>query len=181
MHQPPVSLSAIFDSVEGGIYRHTERVLSTAFHGSAAPLLLLTQQELRSVNGMGRKRVACVQHVLAQADLRSRLPQERVFARARVLYGSVAETPVQALLIGSMVSRDITDGYFNPSPAVKFICTVDGTMTIGAMHEILQSSLGGYLELQGIAMDSRRVRDAYDELSSRLHLWEQALEREPVS
>ena len=75
--------------------------LNDLFSGSIAPILLLTEQSLAEIDGIGPKAMRFMKERLETHRLKMRDFCERVDDRAITLYGSVEQTPIQALYIMS--------------------------------------------------------------------------------
>lgn len=176
MSHTPVFIDELFPAEPKGIQAQARTHLRKTFNDSSAPVLMLSQHELRAVPGMGRARMEVLREMLWNANLRLRLPEERVFARARTLYGSVAHTPAQALLTTSTLSGGVTYAHYSPSPALAFIYKLDPVMTIGGLAEVMDDGLEQYFELHGASVSKARIRGVYDELDSRIHAWRQAIQ-----
>lgn len=161
------------ESQPGIMSGQVSKVLRNNLHGNLAPLLLMTASGLRRMNGIGKSREMFIHEVLEEAGLRLRLEEERVHARARSLFGSIEDTPVQALLVISVISGASTVEFYMNSPVVGLISRLTPDMTIGEIkaHSRTQQSLSDYFSRQGVEIDSRRIRDKFDELSSRLNPW----------
>lgn len=167
------TIESVFGSQPGVMARQVVTRLNAVLHGSISPLLLMTNHGMRQLEGIGKTRALFIEEALQYAGLRLRHEEERVHERAAALYGSVADTPVQALLVVSTLSGAYTFGFFAPSPAVAMVSRLTPSLTIGELSDFMESpeQLRSYFEMAGCAIDRRRVDDAYHELSSRLRPW----------
>lgn len=167
------TIEEVFGSQPGIMAKQVVTRLTALLHGNIAPLLLMTNHRMRQLEGIGKSRALFIEEVLEATDLRLRYEEERVHERAATLYGSVENTPVQALLVVSTLSGTYTFGFFAPSPAVALVSRLTPSMTIGELRSYMKSpqQLSGYFDLVGCAIDSHRVDNAYSELFSRLDTW----------
>lgn len=171
------TIEEVFGSQPGIMAKQVVRVLNKQLLGSLAPLLLSSTIGVRRIDGIGKTRALFVQEALEDKQLRLRLEEERVHIRAKDLYGSVDNTPVQALLVISTLSGAFTFGFFAPSPAVELIARLTPSLTIGELstHAENVESLSHYFAMAGCSIDERHVRDTHYELTSRLSPWRPAL------
>lgn len=171
------TIEEVFGRQPGIMAKQVVRVLNKQLLGSIAPLLLSSTIGMRRIDGIGKTRAIFIQEALQDAQLRLRYEEERVHIRAKDLYGSVDDTPVQALLVISTLSGAFTFGFFAPSPAVELIARLTPNLTIGALSLYTESveSLSCYFEVAGCSIDERHVRDTHYELTSRLSPWRSAL------
>lgn len=174
------TINDVFGVQPGIMAGQVTKLLNERLHGSIAPLLLMTDTGLRNLNGFGKSRILFVKECLEAAGLRLRLQDERVHARARRLFGSVDETPAQAMLIISALDGGNVTDFYVDSPAVRLVTQVSPGITIGDLFQACSSvgSLTEYFNEQGVDIDVRRVRAKHDELSSRLAPWIPSLSRQ---
>ena len=150
-------------------------LLNDRFSGSIAPILLLTEQSLAEINGLGPKTLRFMKERLEAYRLEMRDFCERVDDRAITLYGSVEQTPIQALYIMSASQGIATFSHYYDSPAVKLLSRLNPTMTIGELIEMDRVQLGQYFGLHGVTIDSHRSTLFINEITERLRSWDKHL------
>ena len=149
---------------------HT-KVLSPIGCNSLAPFLLLTKTELLTMPGIGKNRQQLVAALLEKRGLRTRLCEESVHTRAKTLFGSVADTPAQALLVVSALSGQGTSAYFAESPALRVMVKLAPKLTIGQVVAYIDSDLELFFIDQDVSIDKRHVANIKVELESRIPNW----------
>ena len=147
---------------------------SEPVYGSLAPYLLLTQKELSSIPGIGKRRQTYAAEMLKKAALRTRHPSESVHDRARQVYGSIEMTPLQALLVVSAFSGNSVTAQYMESPAVKVIVSITPGITIGSLVNYLDTGLHRLFDAHEVAIDKRHIGNIEAELNSRVPTWRQS-------
>ena len=149
--------------------------LNDLFSGSIAPILLLTEQSLAEVDGIGPKAMRFLKERLEAYRLEMRDFCERVDDRAVQLYGSIDKTPIQALYVMSASAGIATFSHYYDSPAVKLLSRLNPSMTIGDLIEMDRVQLGQYFALHGVSIDSHRSNILINEITARLRSWDKHL------
>lgn len=150
-------------------------LLNDLFSGSIAPILLLTEQSLSDVDGIGAKTMRFIKERLEAHRLVLRDFCERVDNRAIELYRSIDNTPIQALYIMSASTGIATFSHYYASPAVQLLSRLNPTMTIGELVAMDRVQLGQYFGLHGVSIDSHRSTILINEISERLSSWNKRL------
>ena len=149
--------------------------LNDLFSGSIAPILLLTEQSLAEINGIGLKTMRFIKNRMEAHRLVPRDFCERVDNRAVQLYGGIDKTPIQALYIMSANAGIATFSHYYASPAVQLLSRLNPTMTIGELIEMDRVQLGQYFGLHGVTIDSHRSNILINEITERLRSWDRHL------
>ncbi|UTX51023.1 hypothetical protein KI440_02340 [Candidatus Saccharibacteria bacterium TM7i] len=156
---------------------HVVKILNERLCENIAPLLLMSGPSMRKLDGIGPGRAVFIRDALTAAQLRLRYEEERVHERAKMLFGSIEQTPIQALLVTSALSGGYVADVHVHSPAVQLIAQRTSIRTIGELmgHLASKTQLARYFDLSGLAIDARHVRDTFVELESRLQPWRLSL------
>lgn len=153
----------------------TERRIITALKGHfsecIAPLLLLTEIDLKSIDGIGPTYRAILKQRLDNNGLRLRYMDEPVTYRAMELYGSMDKVPIYALCVTPTHAGFNTHSDFYRSPAINLLAMQRDTMTIGELMDMSKSDIRRFLMLSGLSLDDTRMRLHIEELSCRLRNW----------
>ena len=171
MHTTIPSIQELFERSSVGRLGGTQQHLESTLHGNICPILLMSYPEIRAIPGLGKSRFSYLQIALSDNLLRCKLPEERVHDRARMLYGSIENTPIQSLLVTSTVNADMTYVFFTPSHAVKMLCDIDDEMTLGELDNHLKQGLVEFFDMFGFGISENRARRIARELEGRIEPW----------
>jgi len=162
------------------------RLLERRFFGTAAVLPLMTPAEVKSMGLIGVARKKIIKDALEHLGVGMRRVDESLAGRAAVLFGSVEQTPVQALTLKVMTRDNFgTSIMYGPCNVLRVITDVDPKATIGTFlpdvddnGTVTQSTRDKYqafiFDLQGPFQRAvgPELRKLTLELEGRLEYWQ---------
>ncbi len=168
------SIPTIMELMESSGYKSGDiiRRLDTMFQGSIAPIVLLSEESFRDIDGFGPKTTAAVKTQLKKFGLSFRDFGKPIEKQAIQVFGSIGAVPIQGLFVYREMSDGVHFAHYLPGRIIHVLSLFRYDMTLSMLINMNRENIKEIIMGNPLgAPTSVHAREMLEELELRLGSW----------